>query len=153
MENKELLEYRARLLDRINAATEEFCILVRKVKDPFAPIEAGWNTHQVASHVRDVNEVVYGVRIRRTINEKVPFFNDFNADAWAAEHYRADEPLEDILADLETSVSATLSILQELPSQAWSRMGRHEINGEFPLQYWVERALAHTQEHVDTLKK
>jgi hypothetical protein len=153
MENKELLVYRARLLDRIGTATQEFCDLCRKVRNPFARIEEGWNTHQVAAHVRDVDEVVYGIRIRRTINENVPVFSTFDADTWVAGHYRAEEPLEEILADLETSVSATLSILQEIPDPTWSRMGRHEINGEFPLQYWVERALAHTQEHIDTLKK
>jgi len=151
----QLLDYRAKLIDRLESATEEFRKACLAVPDAFKPIEAGgWNTHQLAAHTRDVDKVVYGMRIHRTIEQDNPEFPNFDADEWVAAHYDADEPLASILDELSASVKATASTLQSLPSGAWSRESSHETyGGGFTLQTWVERGLAHIQEHLNTVKK
>jgi hypothetical protein len=151
----QLLEYRAKLIDRLEAATEEFRKTCLTVGDPFKPAgEDGWNTHQLAAHTRDVDKVVYGMRIRRTVEEDDPVFQDFDADQWMTAHYNADEPLASILDVLSVSVKETAAMLRELPPEAWSRESSHEIyGGDFTLQTWVERGLAHIQEHLETVKK
>ena len=116
--------------------------------------EDGWNTHQLAAHARDVDKVVYGMRIHRTVEEDNPVFQDFDADQWMAVHYNADEPLASILNELSASVKETSAMLRELSPEAWSRESSHEIyGGGFTLQTWVERGLAHLQEHLETVKK
>jgi len=152
---KQLLEYRSKLIDRLEGSTDEFWSACLAVSDPFRSVdEGGWNTHQLAVHVRDADKLVYGLRIRRTVDEDNPEFENFDQDAWMSANYNPDEPLAAILDELSASITKTASMLRELPSEAWSRKSSHEIyGGGFTLQTWVERGLAHIQEHLGTIKK
>jgi hypothetical protein len=151
----QLLEYRSKLVDQLEAAAEEFRQACLGVGDPFDAVdEDGWNAHQVAAHTRDVHERVYGLRIRRTAEEDQPVFQNFDGEAWMAEKYKPDESLASILDDLSASVKQTISLLRELPPEGWSRESGHEVYGDgFTLQTWVERGLEHIQEHSDTVKQ
>lgn len=152
---KELLEYRAKLIDHLETVTEEFCQACLTVASAFTAVdEGGWNIHQLAAHARDVDKIVYGMRIHRTAEDNNPVFQDFDADQWMAANYQADEPLASILDELSDSVKETAAMLRDLPPEAWSRESSHEIyGGGFTLQTWVERGLAHIQEHLETVKK
>ncbi len=150
--NKELLEYRARLLTRTRQASAEFCAACRANPDPFAPLEpGGWNSHQIAAHVRDVHEQVYGLRLRRTANESSPAFTNFDPEEWVRTGYKAGEPLEEILASFQYGLDELVNWLSTLPIDAWSRLSRHEVLGEVALQSWAERGLAHIEEHLTAL--
>ncbi len=151
---EELIEYRKQLMDRLAAAAKEFRAACLAVKDPFAPIEAGWNVHQLAVHTRDVDKMVYGVRARRTIQEDNPEFPNFDGDAHIAAHYDAKEPLQNILNGLVSSVDELTKMLRGLSDESWARESRHATQGAgFTLQHWVERSLAHIEEHLATVKK
>jgi hypothetical protein len=152
---KELLEYRKRLLDRFEQAADEFRNVCLAVSDPFKSFQSGgWNVHQIAVHVRDVDNLVYGLRIHRTLEVDDPEFQNFDADPWMDEHYDRDEPLESILEEFTTSVHQTIERLRDLPPEAWSRESRHTVYGSgFTMQSWVERDLEHIQEHLETIKK
>ncbi|MGA7193542.1 MAG: DinB family protein [Anaerolineales bacterium] len=150
----ELIEYRKQLMDRLNEAAKEFRTACLAVKDSSAPIEAGWNVHQVAVHTRDTDKLVYGVRARRTIQEDNPEFPNFDGDAYMAEHYDAKEPLQDILSGLVSSIDELTKMLRGLSAESWTRESRHATQGAgFTLQHWVERSLAHIEEHLATVKK
>jgi len=149
----QLLEYRQHLLARYEAAAREFCAAVETATRPEVPREAdGWSVHQVAAHTRDVEKMVYGMRVRRTLEEDNPLFEDFDGKAWMEEHYRAGEPLASILDELAGSVQAAVARLRGLPSAAWTRPSRHAAyGGGFTTQAWVERSLAHIEEHLKTV--
>lgn len=151
---EQLLEYRQKLLDRYASAAREFREAVEAAPRPNVPREAGgWSIHQIAAHTRDVEKLVYGTRIRRTLEEHDPLFENFDGDAYMTEHYRADEPLASILDELAASVQDNAARLRDLPSAAWTRLSRHETyGGGFTAQTWVERALAHIEEHLQTVK-
>lgn len=150
---KELIEYRTQLIENLVQAAKEFRAQCLAVKDPFAPLEeGGWNTHQVAAHTRDVDAMVYGLRARRTAIEDNPEFPSFDADKHSAEHYQAGEPLESMLDGFVDSVEALAATLRGLSGEAWARESRHATLGSgFTLQTWVERNLAHIEEHVATV--
>jgi hypothetical protein len=151
--HNELYEYRAKLLARLVAAAGEFCTACRQVQDPFHPLTPdGWNVHQIAWHVRDVDQQVYGMRLRRAVNEEHPVFKNFDGDAWMAEHYDPSVPLEQILNEFLTSIYALAGWLSSLPPAAWSRPTRHEVYGEFAMQTWAERGLAHIEEHLAAVR-
>ncbi len=152
---KELLEYRTSLINRLVNAANDFRTACLSVKDAFAPLEeGGWDVHQVATHTRDVDKLVYGSRARRTAVEHDPEFQNFDGQTYMAEHYSADEPLNNIMDDLVGNVEGLAQILRELPVEAWSRESRHATLGHgFTLQTWVERGLAHIEEHLATVKK
>src|SRR5215211_1569353 len=152
---KELLEYRKSLVNRLVSSANEFRTECLNVHDQHAPLEeGGWNVHQVAAHIRDVDKLVYGLRTRRTAVESNPEFQSFDGDAYMAQHYSAEEPLDQILNSFVENIAALAQMLRELPDEAWSRESRHATLGHgFTLQSWVERNLAHIEEHVKTLKK
>lgn len=152
---KELSEYREKLIDKLATAAKDFRAACLAVTDPYAPLEeGGWNAHQVAVHTRDVDKLVYGLRARRTALEENPEFPNFDGDAYLAEHYDASEPLDDLLDGFVVSVQYLADNLRTLPPEAWSRESRHATLGSgFTLQAWVERDLAHIQEHLESVKK
>lgn len=151
---KELDEYRTQLIDRLVAVTMEFCEACLSAGDAFAPLsEDGWNVHQLAAHTRDVNKLVYGARARRTAEEENPEFQNFDGDAFMAEHYNAGEPLRSLLDGFLADVESLAGMLRGLPAQAWSRVSRHATLGDgFTLQTWVERDLAHIEEHLAAVR-
>jgi hypothetical protein len=154
MDNKSVVEYRARLLEQLLKSSEAFCAACRATRDLRKPLDKnGWNVHQLAEHVRDVQEQSYGLRVRRTLAEAEPLFPKFHADRWAAEHYDPDEPLEKILDEFMENIRSLDADLRTRPDSAWSRIGRHEIQGARTLQIWVERSLEHVREHLETVKK
>ena len=152
---KELSEYREKLIDKLAAAAKDFRAACLAVTEPYAPLEdGGWNAHQVAVHTRDVDKLVYGLRARRTALEENPEFQNFDGDAYLAEHYDASEPLDDLLDGFVVSVQYLADNLRTLPPEAWSRESRHATLGSgFTLQAWVERDLAHIREHLESVKK
>lgn len=153
MQTAELQEYRRKLLNRLEEAVHEFRAACEAVPDPFTARHDGWTVHQLAAHTRDVAVHVYGPRARRTVEEDNPEFKNFDADAWMAAHYNPSEPLAAILDELVANVRSLVVFLQALPADAWARQSRHEINGGgFTLQTWVERNLAHIEEHLQSVK-
>jgi hypothetical protein len=151
---KELLEYREKLINRVAEATKEFCLACESFENPFEKISDDWNVHQIASHTRDVEKFVYGERVHKTLLEDKPHFKSFDADSWMATSYKNDEPLKNILEDLTNNIFLLCKTLKEMPHEAWSRLSSHESAGnELTLQLWVERSLAHIEEHLHELKK
>lgn len=151
---KELREYRANLIVRLEKAARAFRAACLAVKDPYLPLDDnGWNVHQLAVHTRDVDQLVYGLRVRQTALEENPEFPSFDGDAYMAEHYQADEPLSAVVDGLMASIQALVELLRALPDEAWSRVSRHTMLGSgLTLQSWVEKSLAHIEEHLETVK-
>ena len=151
---KELMEYRLNLMKRLEDSAAAFRDECLRVKDPYAPLDAeGWNVHQIAAHTRDVDKLVYGVRARRTAVEDNLEFPNFDGDAYMAAHYNSGEPLQELLDDFVENVRALVELLRALPAESWSRLSRHAMLGSnLTLQSWIEKDLAHIEEHLATVK-
>jgi hypothetical protein len=151
---KELLEYRVKMIARLEKVARDFCAACEAVNNPFAKAEGEWTLHQIASHTRDVEKLVYGTRIYQTLNENNPEFINFDADEWMAAHYNQGESLREILDEFIKNVEGLCKTLHDLPQEAWSRESRHAALGsELTLQLWVERSMAHIEEHLQAVKK
>lgn len=152
---KELLDYREKMIARLKQTAEEFCHLCAQVPDAYAPLAEGeWNVHQIASHVHNTNQEVYELRARRTVEEDRPTFQNYDGDAWMAESYDSKKPLRLMLDSFYAQVSSFADWLKTLPVAAWSRESQHETLGSgFTTQLWVERGLAHIEEHLDSVRK
>jgi hypothetical protein len=61
--------------------------------------------------------------------------------------------LKSILDGFVASVQSLAMILERMPVEAWSRESRHAtFGGGFTLQTWIERDLAHIEEHLGTVR-
>lgn len=152
---KELREYRLNLIDRLEKTAGEFREACLATDDPSAPIDENrWSVHQIAAHTRDVDQLVYGRRVRRTATEENPEFPTFDGNAYMTENYDPGESLEQLLDGFVESVRGLTEFLRALPEPAWSRLSRHTtLGGELTLQSWVEKDLAHIREHLESVKK
>jgi len=152
---KELEKYRLGLVKRLEDAAGQFRRECLAVKDPYAPLDKdGWNVHQIAVHTRDTDKLVYGLRARRTAVEDNPEFSSFDGEAYMTGHYDSKESLVELLDGFVESVQALVELLRALPLSAWSRVSRHAtLGGGLTLQSWVEKDLAHIEEHLDTVQK
>lgn len=150
---KELLEYRVFLVSRLRHAAEEFCEAC-KVVDVNKKISGDWTVHQIAFHLRDLNNLVYDGRVRQTLNEENPLFENFDPEDWMATHYDKNESLEKVLSEFKLKVDSLCKILSDLPNEAWSRLSQHKILGdELTMQLWVEYGLAHIEEHLVEMRR
>ena len=150
---KELNDYRTQLMNKLTTTARDFRAACLAARDPFAPLEdGGWNVHQLAAHVRDIDKLVYGLRAKRTAAEDNPEFQNFDGEAYARAHYSAQEALPEILDGFVQNVEGLVEILRSLPPAAWSRVSRHvKLGNGFTLQTWVERDFAHILEHLETV--
>lgn len=151
---KELEEYRMNLMERLEDTAKAFRDECLAVPDPYAAPEPGsWNVHQIAVHTRDVDKFVYGLRVRQTALEENPKFASFDGEAFMAEHYDAQEPLDELLTGFVQNIEALIELLRALPVEAWSRVSRHTTLGrDLTLQSWVEKNLAHIEEHLEEVR-
>ena len=152
---KELAEYRVNLIKKLEGSAQAFREECLKANNPYAPFDAaGWNVHQIAVHTRDVDELVYGLRARRTAVDENPEFPNFDGEAYMSANYNSSEPLNEIVDSLVENVRALVELLRAIPLEAWSRVSRHTTLGsEITLQTWVEKDLAHIQEHLETIRE
>lgn len=114
--------------------------------------EGGWSAHQMVAHMRDVEVQAYVPRVHRLLAEAQAVLADFDAEGFMAAHYDRAEPLDQMVEDLDRARRAVRAALRTRDSQAWSRTGRHPALGVCTVQAWVERAVAHFEEHLGQLE-
>jgi DinB superfamily len=117
----------------------------RAIRLPIKPGE--WSAHQVLFHVVSVDENAYGPRLRRILREHRPALEDYDGDGWMAAHYDPNEPSGVLLDRWRNAREGYAAELGAAPAEGWSRTGLQPFWGERTLQWWVERAVAHAEEH------
>lgn len=150
---EELLEYRQRLIKKIATAPLRIETALIQIKDASRPLEnGGWNLHQVVAHMRDVNQHVYLPRLHRIMDEENPLFENFDGEAWMAKNYQPQESIQKVATEFKEQCQSSADWLNGLPLEAWNRAGQHPYFGKHSLQWWVERTLAHINEHLAQLE-
>ena len=144
---------------------EQLIAVLAEIPDRLAQLVAGidartlagaagagdWSPIETCRHLRDAVQV-YGMRFKWMILQDDPFFPDYNENRWVAES--PDEPaqLQPMLAEISAFRSETIRLLRSLPSDGWSRRGRHEVLGSVELGSYVAHELAHEEQHLAQLR-
>ena len=143
-------DYRRRLLARYREQVDQYAGHLGGLTEAAArtPIKPGeWSAHQVLFHTFSVDENAYGPRLRRILHEDHPTLEDYDGEGWMAAHYDPGEPTGTLLDRWRAVRDGYSAEVEAVPSEAWSRTGRQSYWGERTLQWWVERAVAHADEH------
>ncbi len=152
----ELLDYRRQLLDRWQAVVDDIRQVLAQFPDDrlHHPLTGEtWTPHQIAAHLRDVEAQAMWPRLERILHQDAPTLENFDEQAWMRQRYRPEEPLEDILAEYAALRARQIALLRDISLADWSRTGRHPWWGSRTLQWWVERSLAHAEEHLAQLQR
>jgi hypothetical protein len=152
----ELAEYRNRLVARYIGQADELAQIVQAVPDEriMGELEAGgWSTHQVLSHIRDVEAQAFVPRISRILEEDSPKLQSFDPEVWMDKNYDSQEKAGDILSEIRNVRSTGSRLIQPLSGDDWSRTGEHPSFGVRTLQWWIEYSVSHFDEHLEQLAK
>lgn len=148
-------DYRRELVARYRNQVEVFRRHMAALDDRAlrAPIKPGeWSPHQVVFHSAAVDQQAYGPRLGRILREDRPQLDDFDGDRWMAEHYEPSEPVGGMLDRWQALRQENAALVEAVPPTAWNRTGRQSFWGERTLQWWVERAVEHADEHLRQLR-
>jgi hypothetical protein len=114
------------------------------------PAADAWSALEVCRHLRDAVQV-YGMRFKWIILQDDPFLPNYDEDRWVADSPDGPADIDQLLAEAAAFRAETVRLLRSLPDAAWSRRGRHELNGTVSLEPYVRHELAHEEQHLDQL--
>ena len=72
---------------------------------------------------------------------------DFDGDGWMAAHYDPSESTSGLLDRWRAVRRGYTADVEAAARAAWSRTGRQSYWGERTLQWWIERAVEHGEDH------
>jgi hypothetical protein len=151
----QLLDYRARLVARLEQQPAELAAVVASVPEGEwhrRRDAAGRTIHLAGVHVRDLEAQAYLPRVRRILAADRPELTPFAHHDWSADDYEASEPMTAILQTWSQARAELLALVRPLDSAGWSRAGFHPPSGSRTLQWWVERAYGHARGHLQALR-
>ncbi len=111
-----------------------------------SPPDGGWTARQVVHHLADSETMAY-TRIRRLVADDDPQLQGYDEPAWADRlHY--DRPIDEALAVLSAVRAASLSLMEHLTPDEWSRSGVHSESGPYGMDDWLRIYASHPHEHA-----
>lgn len=150
---RELDVYRQQLLSRYLEQPTDLEAAVEAQADVLhEPLAHGeWSPHQVLAHVEAAERLAFKPRVHRILSEDKPQLENWDESEWMDSEYDATATAAHLLASIRSTREEILEILTDLPSLEWSRTGTHKLRGERTLQYWIEYAVAHAEDHLNQL--
>lgn len=117
-----------------------------------------WSCRAVVCHLFDV-EVVYQYRLRRTLAEDRPVFENFDEEAFidsplygmtgrSPGEAAIRMPLGAMVASVHTLRQTMAAALYQLPERDWLREGMHPSRGAMPLRALVAMVTWHFEHHA-----
>jgi len=110
-------------------------------------LSGDWSPIEVARHLRDIAQV-YGMRFKWIILQNDPFLPNCDEDRWVSGSPDGPGEMESLLREVEAYRGETLRLLRSMPSDGWSRRGRHEVLGVVELEGYVRHQVAHEEGHL-----
>jgi FMN phosphatase YigB (HAD superfamily) len=117
----------------------------RKQKDEWAPVE-------IVCHLRDVETEVNLPRVRTILRDADPHLSSFDTDIWAKERDYICQSGPNALSAFLEGRQETISILEEIDAEDWSRPARHSLFGPTTLIEVMNIAAEHDLLHLAQLR-
>ena len=119
--------------------------LQRKERDEWAPVE-------IVCHLRDVEIEVNLPRVHAILSDLDPHLSSFDTDIWAEEREYICQSGPDALSAFIEGRQETISILEKLDAEDWSRPARHSLFGPTTLIEVMNIAAEHDLLHLAQLR-
>jgi hypothetical protein len=117
----------------------------------YSPSDEEWSIHEHVAHVRDMEQEVYLPLLRwATVPEMLDPL-DYNRKAWHESRYDADEPLFDIMNDINRIRDEELGIFREMTDVVWMRYRTDTRWGPLTCQWVAELMYRHVLDHMQNI--
>jgi hypothetical protein len=148
---EELIAYRQELFSALESVVDE---LSKKVTHTHSRAwhhssgSGGRTAHYSLTHLREIEAQVFSIQLHRILEEETPLMPPFDDEAWMANHYKREEPAAMVLEGFTILRKQELPWLRDLPPVSWSRIARHPRWGVHAFQWWVEKQLDCSKQHL-----
>jgi hypothetical protein len=93
------------------------------------------------------------MRLRRLLAEDRPTIHAYDEAAFARKLHYGSRPVEPALAALRAARETTLTLLEQLSDEDWSRTGTHTESGPYSVETWLEIYAAHAHDHAEQIRR
>lgn len=140
-----------RIIDRLGTSSEDFIAYLAKLPAEElqqVPAPNEWTLHQVAAHVRDVEQQVFLYRLKRMLREDNPAVENFDQEVWTRGHYAASEPIKKIVAEIRAARKKQAALLRRAKDKDWARTAQHPTWKTLSVEWLMTHAINHALEHA-----
>lgn len=110
-----------------------------------APARGEWSVRDTIAHLRD-HEAVAFAKLHLMVTSEVPDFRHANLSTGAV--YDPDDSIFIVMSQFRRLRLSTLSLLKDLPHDAWRRTARDVDNRTITIRDLAESLLRHDREHL-----
>jgi hypothetical protein len=111
-------------------------------------IEGEWTVREIAHHLAD-SELTSAVRLRRLIAEDEPVIQGYDETAFVRRLHVTSRPIATSIDAAAAARASTLTILEALTEDEWSRWGTHTDQGPYAVEEWLRSYADHPWDHAD----
>lgn len=145
---------RAELIAKVRALPESAEAAIAGLTDeqldtPYR--DGGWTPRQVIHHLADSHSNAM-TRVKLILTEDHPTLRPYDQNKWAELPDNAACPLAASLEMLRGLHQRFAILLENIPADAWGRVGFHPENGEMSLDDLLRVYGNHGERHVDQIK-
>jgi hypothetical protein len=115
------------------------------------PADGGWTARQIAHHLADSEAMAY-TRLRRLVADVDPRIQAYDEPRWA-ERLHYERPIAEALAVVRAVRAASLSLLESLTDEEWTRRGVHSESGDYDVETWLDIYARHPHEHAEQIRR
>lgn len=112
----------------------------------------GWTARQVVHHLAD-SEMTSALRLRKLVIEPNPVIYGYDEGLYAGGLYYDQRPIAASLAAFRAARESTLTLLELLTPEQWTRQGWHTESGPYSVERWLEIYAAHGHEHAGQIRR
>ena len=148
-------EERDALLARYRDGAAEFAAAVAGVTASELdahPVEGEWSIREIAHHLAD-SELTSAVRLRRLIAEDDAAILGYDERSFTDRLHASERSIGSSLEAAAAARASTLSILECLTDDEWTRTGTHSESGAYGVERWLQIYAAHPSEHADQVRR
>ena len=146
---------RAALLEQYRGGPDVIAAAVAGMDDTaldYKPSDGGWSPREVVHHTAD-SEMTSAIRLRRLVAEENPQISGYDGDEFARRLKYATRPVGPSLDAIRAARSSTLSILETLVEEDWSRAGTHSELGSYSVELWLKIYAVHCHDHAEQITR
>jgi hypothetical protein len=111
------------------------------------PIDGEWTVREIAHHLAD-SELNSAIRLRRLIAEDQPVLQGYDETEFVRRLHVTERPIASSIDAAEAARASTLTILEAMTEDEWSRSGTHTDQGTYAVEEWLRDYADHPWDHA-----
>ena len=116
------------------------------------PIDGEWTVREIAHHLAD-SELNSAVRLRRLIAEDAPVLQGYDEATFVRRLHVTERPIASSIDAAEAARASTLTILETLTEDEWTRTGTHAEEGPYSVEAWLLDYANHPWDHAEQARR